>query len=110
MRYYLGIEVDGQAHDALGDVRVLEALFERLKNKIAQDCNGDEEKAVAEMLAISSRPSLINTITFGKHIGKTVAEVAKEDKNYLEWLLKQKLESETDEEDWIYTLKYYLGK
>ncbi len=110
LRYYLGIEIEAQAHDALGDVKVLEALFERLKNKMIQECGGDEEKAVAEMLAISSRPSLINTIMFGKHIGKTVADIAKTDKSYLEWLLKQKLESDTDEEDWIYTLKHYLGK
>ncbi len=110
LRYYLGIEVEAQAHDALGDVKVLEALFERLKIKMVQECGGDEEKALIEMLAISARPSLINTITFGKHAGKTVAEVAKTDKNYLQWLLDQKLQSETDEEDWIYTLKHYLGK
>ncbi len=110
LRYYLGIEIEAQAHDALGDVKVLEALFERLRNKMVQECGGDEEKAVAEMLAISARPSLINTIMFGKHIGKTVADIAKTDKGYLEWLLKQKLESDTDEEDWIYTLKHYLGK
>ncbi len=110
LRYYLGIEVDAQAHDALGDVKVLEALFERLKNKMVQECGGDEEKAVSEMLAVSARPSLINTIMFGKHIGKTVADIAKTDKNYLQWLLDQKLQSDTDEEDWIYTLKHYLGK
>ncbi len=109
LRYYLGIEVDAQAHDALGDVKVLEALFERLKNKMVQECAGDEEKAVAEMLAISARPSLIHAIPFGKHIGKTMAEVAKTDKSYLKWLLEQKLQSDTDEEDWIYTLKHYLA-
>lgn len=109
LRYYLNIEVEAQAHDALGDVKVLEALFERLKNKMMEEYGGDEEKALEEMFAISARPSLIHLITFGKHIGKTVAETAKIDRGYLEWLLEQKLQSETDEEDWIYTLKYYLG-
>lgn len=110
LRYYLGIEIDAQAHDALGDVKVLEALFERLKNKMIEEFGGDEEKALTEMLAVSAHPSLMHTITFGKHAGKTLQEVAKTDKSYLEWLLKQKLESDTDEEDWIYTLNHYLGK
>lgn len=109
LRYYLGMEIDAVAHDAQGDVRVLAALFERLKNKMIEECGGDEEKALAEMLEVSARPSLIPVFTFGKYSEKTVAEVAKIDRGYLEWLLKQKLESETDEEDWIYTLKYYLG-
>ncbi len=109
LRYYLNIEVEAQAHDALGDVKVLEALFNRLKTKMIEECGGNEEKALAEMLAVSARPSLIHSFVFGKHIGKTVAETAKIDRGYLEWLLEQKLQSETDEEDWIYTLKYYLG-
>src|SRR3989338_10471414 len=37
LRYYLDIEIDATAHDALGDVLVLEKLFERLKNKIMQE-------------------------------------------------------------------------
>ncbi len=110
LRYYLSIEIDAQAHDALGDVKVLEALFERLKNKMVEEFTGDEEKALAEMLAVSARPSLMHSITFGKHIGKTLLEVARTDKSYLQWLLDQKLKSEIDEEDWIYTLKYYLDK
>ncbi len=110
LRYYLGIEVEAQAHDALGDVKVLEALFERLKNKMLEEFGGNEVKALAEMLAVSARPSLMHSIGFGKHIGRTLADVAKTDKSYLQWLLDQKLKSDTDEEDWIYTLKHYLGK
>ncbi|MBI3634384.1 MAG: 3'-5' exonuclease [Candidatus Yonathbacteria bacterium] len=109
LRYYLNIEIEAEAHDALGDVKVLEALFERLKTKMMEECGGDEKKALTKMFVVSARPSLIHLITFGKHTGKTVAETVKVDRSYLEWLLEQKLESETDEEDWIYTLKYYLG-
>lgn len=108
LRYYLGIEIDAQAHDALGDVKVLEALFERLKAKMVQLVG--EEKALEEMLAISARPSLMHTFTFGKHNEKTIADVAKIDRGYLEWLLAQKMQNENDEEDWIYTLKHYLGR
>ncbi len=109
LRYYLNIDVEAQAHDALGDVRVLEALFGRLKKKVVDEVGGDEEKALTEMLAISARPSLISVFSFGKYNEKLVSDVAKTDRGYLEWLLAQKLQNETDEEDWIYTLKYYLG-
>lgn len=109
LRYYLNIDIEAQAHDALGDVNVLEALFGRLQKKIMEEIGGDEEKALAEMLAISARPSLISVFTFGKYNEKSVSDVAKTDRGYLEWLLAQKLQNETDEEDWIYTLKYYLG-
>jgi DNA polymerase III epsilon subunit-like protein len=108
LRYFLGIEIDAQAHDALGDVKVLEALFERLKAKVVAEVG--EEKALDEMLAVSARPSLMRTFTFGKHNEKDIADVAKIDRGYLEWLLAQKMQNENDEEDWIYTLKHYLGK
>lgn len=109
LRYYLNIEIDAQAHDALGDVKVLEALFGRLKKKMIEEAGGDEGKALTEMLAVSARPSLISVFMFGKYNEKLVADVAKTDRGYLEWLLAQKMQNETDEEDWIYTLKYYLG-
>lgn len=107
LRYYLGIEVDAQAHDALGDVKVLEALFERLMTKMVEEIN-DKEKVMEEMIKISSRPSLMNLFMFGKYNGKTVAEVAKIDRGYLDWMLSQKLQNPIEEEDWIYTLKHYL--
>jgi len=33
LRYYLGLEIEATAHDALGDVLVLEGLFSRLNTK-----------------------------------------------------------------------------
>ncbi len=73
--------------------------------------NLTEEQAIAKMIEISSRPSLMNMFNFGKHNGKTVEEVSKIDRGYLEWMLTQKEQAGTEtEEDWIYTLKYYLGK
>ncbi len=38
------------------------------------------------------------------------ADIGKSDSGYLEWLLKSKLENSPDDEDWIFTLKSYLGK
>jgi DNA polymerase III epsilon subunit-like protein len=110
LRYYLDIDIEAEAHDALGDVLVLEKLFERLLDKIMKEENITEEKAIEKMIEISSKPSLMNSFNFGKHTGKTVAEVARIDRNYIDWMLTQKEQNPDNEEDWIYTLKHYLGK
>ncbi len=101
LRYYLGLEIDAPAHDAAGDVKVLEAVFERMRAKF---------NTVEEMVEISSRPTLFKIMMFGKHKGKTMEEVAKIDSAYLDWLLAQKMQDEEGEEDWIFTLKHYLGR
>lgn len=109
LRYYLGIEITGvNAHDAWGDVVVLEELFERLLVKLVKE-KGSEEEAVKEMIKISSQPSIIRTIRFGKYSGQKISDIVTTDKGYLEWLLKQKKENPKDEEDWIYTLESALG-
>jgi len=110
LRYYLDIDIEAEAHDALGDVLVLEKLFERLLNKIITEDYLSEEGAISKMLEISSHPSLMHMFNFGKYNGKTVKEVAEIDRGYLEWMLGQKELNPDNEEDWIYTLKYYLGK
>lgn len=110
LRYALGIEIDATAHDALGDVLVLEKLFERLLKKIMSEENVLEDAAIAKMIDISSRPSLMRVFSFGKHNGKKVEEVASIDRPYLEWLLAQKELKGEGEDDWIYTLRHFLGK
>ena len=117
LRYLLEIEIDATAHDALGDVLVLEKLFERLKNKmlteIAPTPEGigvTTESVVNKMIEISSHPSLIRTLNFGKYRGKKVEEVLQIDRGWLEWLLGEKEKSDQIDEDWIYTLRHYLGK
>jgi exodeoxyribonuclease X len=110
LRYFLELEVDGEAHDALGDVLVCERLFENQKREIMEKEGVDEAGAVEKMLEISSHPAILRTIGFGKHRGKKVKEVLATDRGYLEWLLSEKLKSGEMDEDWIYTLKHYLGK
>jgi len=110
LRYFLDIEIEASAHDALGDVLVLEKLYERLLTKITKEENCDESNAIEKMIEISSKPSLMNMFNFGKYNGMTVKEVADKDRGYLEWMLAQKKQNPENEEDWIYTLKYYLGK
>ena len=70
----------------------------------------DEDGAIEKMIEISSKPSLMNLFSFGKHNGKTVAEVKNIDPGYLDWMLTQKEQNPDNEEDWIYTLKYHLGR
>jgi DNA polymerase III epsilon subunit-like protein len=110
LRYLLDIEVEATAHDALGDVMVLEKLFDRLKNKIKETDSVDDEGAILKMIEISSHPSIFKKMNFGKYAGKKLEDIARTDKGYLEWLLGEKLKSEQNEEDWIYTLKHYLNK
>lgn len=109
LRYYLDLEIEGQAHDALGDVRVLEALFSRLFKKVRGETETDEE-AIEKMIEISSKPSLFKNFMFGKYKGQSVAMVAETDRPYLEWLLNQKVQNgEENDQDWIYTLRHYLN-
>ena len=122
LRYYLDIDIEADAHDALGDVLVLEKLFERLYAKVLEEIKkdplaltgtppskgGEREQVIEKMIEISSRPSMMHNFTFGKHNGKTVEEVKNIDPGYLEWMLTQKEQNPDNEEDWIYTLEYFL--
>ncbi len=110
LRYALGIEIDAKAHDAMGDVLVMEQLYHRLLKKIMTEDNVSEEEAIQKMIEISGKPSLFRTISFGKHTGKKIEDILATDKNYLEWLLAQKEAKPQGEEDWLYTLRHYLGK
>lgn len=50
LRYYLGLEIEATAHDALGDILVLEGLFSRLKAKFQG--NDELKDPVREMIRI----------------------------------------------------------
>jgi DNA polymerase III epsilon subunit-like protein len=112
LRYYLDLDVeDANAHDALGDVRVLEELFERQFSKMMEKSE-DEKRVLEEMIEISSRPVLVKKFSFGKYNGEKVSDVARMDRGYLEWLLREKTKARDEEgdndENWIYTLDHYL--
>lgn len=111
LRYYLGIDIDDAcAHDALGDVKVLVALFDRMYDKMYMKYASHED-VIAKMIHISSQPTLIKRFNFGKYNGEMIADVARRDRGYVEWLLGQKESEEvhdTSNEDWIFTLKKYI--
>ena len=110
LRYALDFDIEAQAHDALGDVVVLEVLFTRLFESIKKEVGGDEQKAIEKMIDVSGKPSLLAVFNFGKYNGKKIADVARIDAGYLDWMLTQKMQNEANEEDWIYTLKHHLNK
>lgn len=107
LRYFLGFEIDAKAHDAVGDVLVLEKLFGHLFDKMHKK-GANEDEVLDEMIEISSKPLLLTFFNYGKHKGKKIEEVISYDRSYLEWMLEQKLNSDYYDEDWIYTLKYHL--
>lgn len=111
LRYFLRLDVEATAHDAMGDVLVLRELFYRLLDKMEKNNTfPSRETLLEDMILISQRPSLIPRFGFGKHKGQLIAEV---DKGYLEWMLEAKLKEDVKggvkDEDMMYTLKYHLG-
>ncbi len=108
LRYFLGLEIEAVAHDAWGDVLVLEGLFERLLAKMVEKY-GNEDAALEEMMKISLQPILFTTLHFGKYKDRRIVDVAREDKGYLQWLLGEKKKKPAGEEDWIYTLEQYVA-
>ncbi len=108
LRYYLGIEIGATAHDAWGDILVLEKLFYRMLKKMVESTGKTSDEMIDEMIAISQKPSFIHRIQFGKYKGEKIEDIAREDPDYLRWLLKEKEKNPEGEEDWIYTLRKVL--
>ncbi len=108
LRYLLDIKVAATAHDAWGDILVLEELFYRLLKKM-MDNGFTHDDAIKEMIRISKLSTLYHVINFGKYRGKRIEDLASQDPQYLRWLLNEKEQSsEAGDEDWVYTLKHYL--
>ena len=97
----LGIEV--KAHDAIGDVLVLKLFLSQLK-KIVQE-KFPNENPVEKMVDLTNTPILVTAFKFGKHKGKTLQEVAREDAGYLRWMLKS---MDNLDDDLRYSINYYL--
>jgi DNA polymerase-3 subunit epsilon/exodeoxyribonuclease X len=97
----LGIEV--KAHDAIGDVLVLKLFLTKLRKAVEEKFPG--ENPVEKMVDLTNTPILVKTFRFGKHKGKTLQEVAREDAGYLRWMLSS---MENLDDDMRYSISYYL--
>ena len=92
-----------KAHDAIGDVLVMKLFLTKLVGKcreIYPDYN-----PIEKLVDLTKTPVFIKTFKFGKHKGKDVESVAKEDAGYLNWM---RTNMELDE-DLRYTLDKVLG-
>ena len=98
----LGIVV--KAHDAIGDVLVLKLLLSKLR--VVVQGAFPSENPVEKMVDLTNTPILVKTFRFGKHKGKELAEVAREDAGYLRWMLSS---METLDDDLRYSINYYLS-
>jgi DNA polymerase-3 subunit epsilon/exodeoxyribonuclease X len=98
----LGIEV--KAHDAIGDVLVLKLFLSKLRKIVQEQFPG--ENPVEKMVDLTNTPILVKTFRFGKHKGKSLEEVAREDAGYLRWMLGN---MENLDDDMRYSINYYLG-
>ncbi len=107
LRYFFEFDINATAHEAEGDVLVLEKLFEHLYKRMLLEYKVSDI-VIEKMMEISKNPLLLRIFNYGKHKGKKVEEVVSYDRSYLEWMLEQKLNHEYYDEDWIYTLKYHL--
>lgn len=112
LRYYLGLyktEPNPRyiAHDAYGDIMVLEALFTYLLTKIQKDDKIGAREAIQKMGSISMNPLLLKRVNFGKHAGKLWSELAQTEPSYLVWVRDKKDNKSPDE---LFTVQYYLDK
>ena len=116
LRYSLGLykELETEnitAHNALGDILVLEKLFYWLFSHIKSKFEfTTDEQVLEKMIQLSTTPVLIKEFAFGKYKGETFEEVASTDMGYLRWLYEsetKKLENEQNE-NLVYTLYQYL--
>lgn len=102
LRYHFMLEVDVpenlHAHRALYDCYVTAALLIRL--------NRDVKMTIAQMREITVLPSLLHTMRFGKHKGKTFEEIAATDQGWIRWALANM----DADEDLKFTLQHYLER
>lgn len=111
LRYFLKLPIEGQAHDASGDISALEALFWHLKKLLEEKYSLSADQDILDkMFELNRTPILLEKIAFGKHRGMPFQELARQDYDYLKWLFNSELLKDISEQnrDLVYTLKHYL--
>jgi DNA polymerase III epsilon subunit-like protein len=112
LRYFLGLEIEAIAHDALGDITVLKEVFMKIfeialcKEKF-DDENIDDHNLIRKFVEISMNPMELRKMPFGKYKGMTFEEIRQQDLQYLLWLRKD-LSTKEGNEDLLYTLSLYI--
>lgn len=83
LRAWLGIEVDGDAHNAAGDAMVTGHILIRL---IVAYLEQGGEDSVEALVAFANAPILVNKMPFGKYAGVPIGDVPE---SYLRWALEK---------------------
>jgi DNA polymerase III epsilon subunit-like protein len=102
LRYYLGLYKNenldhNTAHDALSDVYFLRDLFHYMQEH--------STLSAENMILISKEPQFMRQMTFGKYAGKTLEDIARTDRGYLEWIV----DTMADKPDLQWNAKRVLG-
>jgi exodeoxyribonuclease X len=108
LRYFYDIEVEAEAHDAMGDVLVLQRLFAILVDKMEKLTGFSKEKCIQEMIEVTKNPVKIAKFSFGKYVGLRIADVAKTDLGYLQWLHRAESQKPDADKDMLYTLEQFI--
>jgi DNA polymerase III epsilon subunit-like protein len=103
LRYYYELDIEAQAHDALGDILVLEQVFLKALELFRKNMPDlDDDQIVEEMIAISKKITPLKVAPFGKHKKKPFNAIPAD---YLAWAIDN-----LDSEDFIYTAKLELER
>lgn len=102
LRYYLGLYKDedknhNTAHDALSDVYFLRDLFHYIQSH--------STLSPENMMLITKEPQYMRQMSFGKYAGKTLEDIARLDRGYLEWVE----ETMTDKPDLLWNVRRVLS-
>lgn len=99
----LGIEI--KAHDAIGDVLTLKLFLSRLRERVQM--RFPDVNPVEKMVALTKEPVFYQgPMRFGKYKGKTLFEIAAEDRGYLQWMVEK---MESLDEDMRYSVNRVLA-
>ncbi|MEI6880994.1 MAG: 3'-5' exonuclease [Bacteroidota bacterium] len=107
LRYRWGVKIDSaKAHDASGDVAVLEQGFDYMLKEYTSQNNVTEAEAIEKFIEISKEPTLLRSIGFGKHRGTSFEDLRN---NYFDYLVWMNDKMENKDENLIFTLKHHLA-
>ncbi len=102
LRYSLGLYKNENkdhitAHDALSDVYFLRDLFHYMLE--------NSKFTPEQMMLISKEPQFIRQVNFGKYAGRTLEDIARMDRAYLEWIES----TMTDKPDLVWNARRVLN-
>ncbi|MCK5294417.1 MAG: 3'-5' exoribonuclease [Arcobacteraceae bacterium] len=93
-----------KAHDAIGDVLVMKLFLSKLVKRVMEEY--PDYNPMQKLAELTKTPVMIQTFKFGKHKGRDIAEIAREDSGYLNWMRSNMKDLD---EDMKYTLDKVLG-